>query len=401
MRAEGLTESKWEMVAGKAHADVMKLRMRYHNDAAMAAVINQIDCRQHCSKKLGETLARAPRFYFPSRLSAEQSTSDSLARYHASLLPPQSSVLDMTCGLGIDAFHFASKSKRVVAYDINQATAAATQHNAKLLGLDNVTVICGDSVKALEGMKDDDFDVIFIDPARRGDHGKRLFALADCEPDVTKLLPRMLEVAPRVMIKASPMLDISHTIAELENLETVYAIGTTRECKELVISCRRGYTAVPKIHATTILSDGDVSEFQFSGAEEKEAVAEFTAPEPGQILLDPYPAVLKTGPFNLLAQRFGLHKVAPNSHLYFSNIDEKRFPGSRFAIDSVMSLNNKTAKIIAGMEDRFDVSTRNSPLTAEALIKKLKIKTGGERRLFATSLAGRQAIVIIASPLKG
>ena len=284
--------------------DPDRLRLKHAGDARLAAAIDHIQALRKAARKLPSTLAESPGFAFPSTLAAEQSTSDALAAFHASLIAPGDSVLDMTCGLGIDAFHLARKASSVTACELQPRLAE-------------------DSVRYLAETHRI-FSVIFIDPARRGDHGRRLFALADCAPDVTALLPLMFSKAETVIIKASPMLDITHTIAELTNVDLIAATGTARECKELLIRCRKDYLG-PITIADVIVDesrpDAEPMLFSYSPEMESEAEPAYTGnPLPGQYLLEPWAPVMKSAPFRLLSARFSALKAAVNTHLSIGSL---------------------------------------------------------------------------------
>lgn len=394
-----ITQEQWTLVEKYINADTNKLRLAHHGNDSMTDVIDQIDCRQRTASKLKLTLQQAPHFIFPSVLSAEQSTSDFLAEYHASALCKchEMKVLDMTCGLGIDAFHIAKQAKSVTAIEITPHTCICAKHNAAELGLHNFTAICGDSSEVINTFHDDEFDCIFIDPARRGEHGQRLFSLNDCKPNVTTLLPRMLRIAPRVVIKASPMLDITHTINELKNVSHIYVIGNKQECKELVVICEREKSNTPiTINAVTIDNDGSIaSEFCFSIEDEASSSAIYTEPISGDFIHIPYPASIKTGAFRILSSRFNTAACAPNSHLFISKNQLPDFPGLSLEIIDVFPFNKKGIKALVSQYKTLNITTRNFPLSPDNLAKKLKIKQGGDMRLFATRTANDSLIMIL------
>ncbi|MDE7152051.1 MAG: methyltransferase domain-containing protein, partial [Candidatus Amulumruptor sp.] len=197
--------------------DPVKLRLRYHGDDDIAFAITQIECRRKAGNRFPAALA-SPGFMFPTGLSAEQATSEALARIHAGIAGylPGARHLDLTCGLGMDAFEAARHGASVTAVDINPEVVEAARHNAKALGLDDkFEAVCGNST-TLVADTDIKCDTIFIDPARRGEGGRRLTAIAECSPDVTTIMPRMLELAPKIVVKASPMLDLTALASELD-----------------------------------------------------------------------------------------------------------------------------------------------------------------------------------------
>lgn len=390
-----LTEEQWQNIENFADEDPMRLRLAHHGNVAMAAVIDQIECRQKTRKKLSETLASAPRFYFPTVLSSEQATSDALAEFHAGLIAPESSVFDMTCGLGIDAFHIARKASELLAADINPKIAATANSNAALLGIDNFSAIAADSTELLTGMKNNAFDYIFIDPARRGDNGKRQFALSDCVPDVTAFIDRMLNVAPNVIIKASPMLDISNILIQLPYVSQIISVGTRRECKEIVVICQRGFNGVPRISAVTV----GISSFTYTESEEHTSRPVYGMPKPGNILLECYPAAVKAGAFRLLSSRFGITKIAPNTHLYYSECIPEDFPGRGLTVKEVIPFDKRARKYISERYEAMEITARNFPMQPIELAKKLKLKSGGKNRMFAVRDQDNKCWLIITEPI--
>ena len=187
--------------------DTAKLRLKYGRERADE--ILQIECRRKHGSKLAETLAANPEFVFPTALSGEQSTSDRLARFHAALVGHAARVADLTAGLGIDAMSMASKTGNVVAVERDADVADALRSNSSSLG--NLEVVCADCRDVVEAWARDgiSFDCIFIDPARRAADGGRVYALDQCEPDVVAMLPTLKRITRRLVIKASPMLDIT------------------------------------------------------------------------------------------------------------------------------------------------------------------------------------------------
>jgi len=357
-------------------------RLKAAGNPAELDRIMQEECRERYSSKLYDTLG-CEEFVLPTLLSAEQCTSDALAEKHAILVPHGATVLDMTCGLGIDSFHIARRAAKVTMIDIDTRVAAAARSNSRALGLDNVEVVCADSIEWLSE-SDRHFDVIFIDPARRAGDGSRLFALSQCAPDVISALPLLKERAERIIIKASPMLDICHTLGELGDCADLIVYGTGRECKEL--------TAIVPGDGT--ITAGGIS---FHLPEEKSAVVRYLKSLPSGFIYEPSPEVMKAAPFRLLSERFDIMKFDVNTHLYSSERFVKEFPGRIMKIETVMKSGNKAIRALRGID--ADVAVRNYSMTAEALRIKLGIKHGGNglRRLYGTCAAGTKLLITAVS----
>lgn len=360
-------------------------RLKAAGNPAELDRILQEECRRRVASKLAATLS-FPDFRFPDALSAEQCTGDELAEIHAAMIPGGASVVDLTCGLGIDAFHIARRARSVLAIDRKPEVAAAVSHNASVLGLGNVSALNADCTEWLEETEET-FDVAFIDPARRGENGKRLFSLHDCAPDVVDLLPRLLKIAPRVIIKMSPMLDISAVIGELHSVAAINVIGTTRECKELVADIRRDFTGEPLVR---ILTAGHPSlEFHRSQLPATDRFA--TEVKPGDTIGEPWPAVMKAASWGLLP---GL-PLHPDSHLWLNPGND--FPGKVYRVESVEPFSSSNLKKIARLAPEGSVAVRNLPVSADELRKRLKARESDSRRIIGTTLFPSSRVLIFAS----
>lgn len=346
--------------------------------------ILQEECRRRTSKKLAATLLSAPGFRFPTELSAEQCTADDVAAFHASLVEEGARVVDLTCGLGIDAFHIARRAESVMCLDMDEAVAAAIKPNAAALGLDNVSAICCDCRTWLDGLPDERYDVTFIDPARRAADGSRLYSLSQCNPDVTQLIPLVEKIASRLIVKASPMLDLSKTLTELPYVKDVYAVGTKAECKELLFDIRFGYEGKASVHAVT------VGEGIFSLGEPRE-VAYARELKAGDIIGEPWPAVMKVQPRGQLSGE----QLHPSTFLFRNPYSG--FPGNLYEVTGIEDFSSSTMRRMAREGVTASVATRNFPLSADELRKRLRAVESSEIRLMATTLAPNAQILVYLS----
>lgn len=392
-----LTEDLWQWIDDNAKSDPNKLRLAYHGDPERLFAIDQIDARQRGAIKHRDTLLRAPRFIFDSTLAVQQSTSDLLARFHSSLTASGQSVLDMTGGLGIDALYLSDVASEVTVIEINPDRLECARQNFNAIGKQNITTICGDSVELLKIMDSDSFDVIFIDPARRGDHGKRLFALSDCTPDVVKLLPEMLKVAPKVIIKCSPMLDVTQVMRELIGIERIVILGTITECKEMIIICGRNITNSKSIIEAITLNDQSVNRYVVEPERDSEITESYSHPVEGMILYDPYPSFAKLNYYGHVFPE--VRKIAPFTNLFVSEMMSGEFPGRAYNILDVMAFNKSAIRKIANCYPEASVTTKNFTMKAPELQKRLKLKHGNEIRVFGTTDNDGNKILIIAKPV--
>ena len=356
----------------------------------------QIECRKKASKKLHNTLL-SPYFVFPTALSAEQCTSDDLAKFHSTLINAGETVLDMTAGLGIDAFHLAQKAKHVTAIDLNETVAQALCMNAKVLNINNFTGINADSVEYLKNTTDY-FDTIFIDPARRGDGGKRLFALSECQPNVVELLDLIKQHCNKLIVKASPMLDATQVLRELPNTTDLYAIGTRQECKEIVaVVDFKNLKISPTLHCVTI--NDETSDFSFTLDDEISASNSYGEICEGMYLFEPHPVVMKLQPFKLLSQQFNITKLHQHTHLYTSSQSINNFPGDCYKIERIYSFSSRIAKEVAKDYPHANIAVRNFILSADELRKKLKIKDDNNIRLYGATIVNGDRLIIVTSKI--
>ncbi len=380
--------------------DTSRLRLKYGHERACE--ILQIECRRKYASKLADTLHRNPEFIFPTALSGEQSTSDTLAGIHSGLLKPGSRVADLTAGLGIDAMAMARRvgnGGQVVAVERDEVVAGALRHNAA--SLPNVEVVNNDCRTLLdEWLRDGvQFDAVFIDPARRASDGGRVYALDRCEPDVVAMLPQLKLLTKRLIVKASPMLDIAHTLGLLPDATELLVLGTTLECKELDIICDFTHepSSAPVIKAITIGREmQDV--YSFTRAEESAATPVFGLPVVGGYVYDPYPAVMKAAPFRLLC-RGSLKAIGPNTHLWCSPEMVVDFPGRAYKVEELLPYMSKNIKRYAARYPKISVTARNFDISSDALRAKLKVKDG-DGRLFAVTAFNGQKLLITCNECK-
>lgn len=402
---EEINDRFWAWVEEHRNDDPVKLRLKFgsRNDGFdYDCAITQVDCRHRFGKKLASTISENPRFLFPSKLSGEQSTSDRLAEFHATLVRENETMADLTAGLGIDVFHCSSRCLHTLAVELTPATADALRYNIAQSHHDNIDVVCGDCRDVLNGYNGSEFGTIFIDPARRSDNGERLYSLADCKPDVVEMLPMIARHCRRLVVKMSPMLDVSHTIEALGGCDRIISLGNATECKELIAIKDFGGNSdanEPTIEAITLLPNDDYSQFSYTRSEESSAPhPSYSSASEVEYFYEPYPAVIKLTAGKLLAERFGLKAFHPNCRLYHSDKLIKDFPGEIFTIERTIEFSSKNLKRFKSEYPVINVSTRNFGMSAEALRQKLGVKDGGDKRVLGlTDNDNRRKLLILKS----
>lgn len=356
-------------------------------------VLQQIEGRQRVRDKLPE-IAQISDWWFPVRLSLEQCSSERTARHKAQLVSALTRpiLIDITGGMGIDCYYMSAYCEQAYYIERNEELCRLAAHNFALTR---------QGVAVIEATYSDDFDltpllgkthnslVFYADPARRNAQGSKVFRLEDCEPNITDILPQWKTILAHregmIMLKLSPMLDISAGLTSLTGLTglegwDVHVVAIKNEVKE-VLCTYSTHKGTPQIEAVD-LADG--LSFAFTQDEENQAESQM-AERVEAYLYEPHAALLKAGAYKIVGQRFGVKKLGINTHLYTSDELIKDWPGRIFRVSDEGKSNYK------GMP--YNVLTRNYVLGAEALRKQLKVKDGGKKYVIGTRIGNKPILV--------
>lgn len=368
-------------------------------DVNMRVAADQIEGWQKARHKL-PLWAATDGIVFPPHLNMEQCSSEATARYKASVIEdvtPRRCFIDLTGGAGVD-FSFMSRGfERAVYVERNSLLCELARHNFPLLGLGSAEVVNVDSIeflKSLDGNAEKPVaDVIFLDPSRRDANGHKVYNVADCEPDVVSLAPELLSKARRVVVKLSPMFDWHEAVRELPCVEAVHIVSTGNECKELlmVLDAMRPEQG----SGVKVFCVNDSSVFSFSTEDSPSDSSTVEAVEPN-FLLVPNASVMKAGCFDVLTGTFPIRAVGRNSHLFFASEAVEGFPGRQFRITAITTMNKKELRRNLQGIDRANLSTRNFPLSTDALRKRLKVGDGGDTFIFGTTIEDNKHVLIIS-----
>lgn len=373
----------------------LALQGKKYPEVDMPFALNQIAGWQTARTKL-PSWAECDGIVYPPHLSMEQCSSEQTAIHKfsslSSFLQKKDGIaVDLTGGFGVDFSFMARGFKKAVYVEMQEHLCDIARHNFHVLGLNHAEVVCGNGEEFLKSMPPVDF--IYLDPARRDSNGGRTYALEDCTPNVLALKDHLLEKAPVVMVKLSPMLDWHKVVSDLHCVSSLMVISVHNECKEMVAVMQRGKS--DSLHISAINNDETVD---FCESEEGDAVQkiyELDADELlGKYLYEPNASLMKVGCFGLLCERYGVKKIGAHSNLFVSDgiID---FPGRKFQILAVSSMNKKELKRTLSGVDKANVAVRNFPLSVEALRKQLKIKDGGSNYIFATTLKDNKHMLLL------
>ena len=372
--------------------DRLLLSASRYPEIDMPFVVAQITARRQIKEKL-PTWYQQEQLLFPAKIAAEQCSSEQTALYKQQLVTEGDTLCDLTGGLGIDSYYFSRRVKQVYYIERFPSYCEVARANMATLGARNVAVLEGDSTQWLDQLPA--IDVFYVDPARRGEGNKRMFALSDCEPDLTQLLPRLLAKAPRVIAKLSPMADLRQTLALLPTTQAIHILSVKNECKELLfVIGREPRESAVTIHCVHLTKQAASDECFVCSLEAEQQAASHLATTLRRYLYEPNASVLKAGAFKQVACQFPVEKLQVSSHLYTSDHYLDRFPGRRFEVDEVIPFHSKSCKQLAGQSLQANVTTRNFPLTVEALRKKCRIREGGDIYLFATTGPKEEKLLI-------
>ena len=386
-----MNDATREFVREYCDEDVRQLALRGTKDPEvdLAFALQQIDGYRRAMEKL-PSWAAIEGIVWPSHLSMEQCSSEQTARYKAEVAGSGVSFVDLTAGFGVDAAFIAQGFQRAVCVELQPELCAVSSANFQLLGFQQMEVVNGNGIDYLHTMTP--VDLIFIDPARRDEHGGRTFGIADCTPNVLEIMDELLTKALRVLIKLSPMLDWRKAVNDLgtKNVSAVHIVSVDNECKELLIEVvsdqYKVKSAEPSLRVVCVnlLSDGTSQKFEYDPS--VSVAIEHPLPTSFQFLYEPNASLMKAGCFDVLARCYGVVQADVNSHLFFSDRQVASFPGRGFIIEKVTSMNKRELKESLAGVTQANITVRNFPMSAEELRRRLKLRDGGDVFIFATTV---------------
>lgn len=409
----------------------LALQARRYPDVDMPYALNQIQGWQTARQKL-PSWASCDGVVYPPHLNMEQCSSEPTARYKQEVAlrwlnklgvghgGATTSMADLTGGFGVD-FSFTSRCFASATYvERNSSLCDVVSGNLPRLGISNANVVCAEAEDYLATMPQQ--TMLFLDPARRDEHGAKTVLIADCTPDVCRLLPQLMSKARFVMLKLSPMLDWHKAIAELKGtVDEVHIVSVGGECKELllVLAGKVSVSSVDsgslengvRVYCVDIMpkaeADGEYKRSEFcytiGGAADNPPTLN---PQPStlnsqlstlnsQFLFEPNASIMKAGCFAELSQAYGVEAIGPNSHLFVSSGRIEQFPGRKFAIEAVCTLNKRQLKQTLGTLKQANIAVRNFPMSVAELRKRLKLRDGGDTYIFATTTKDGEHVLII------
>ena len=374
---------------------LQRKRFAHLSDEEWRWMLQQVEGRQRTHDKL-PTFAQIEDWWYPVRLSCEQCSSEATARYKAAIIrqlgKKQDILIDLTGGYGVDTYFLSEQTAQAHYVERNEELCRIAQHNFQIankpIHVHNTSAEDFLAQYSMAGSVSSDVKkevVVYLDPARRDAHGGKVFRIEDCEPNVIKLLPSLRAISSTILIKFSPMLDITSALQSLGNEWDVHVVALHNEVKEIIF-----VTGNNRIHAVNILHEGN-DQFSFTRSEEKSALCAM-ADCICEYIYEPNAAIIKAGAFRLVAERFQLHKLDHNTHLYTADQLTENFPGR---VWKVIAQPIKNQRDIAALGiQRAAILTRNYPLTPEELRKKFKVQESDSHFLIGARIATKPTLIL-------
>lgn len=372
------------------NSDLTKLLLKKSPfpDVSIQEIVQQIKGRKTAEKKFPFLTKEG--IIFPPNLNLEQASSQSTAEYKAQNLKGKS-FLDLTCGFGIDAYFLSKNFDEVTLIEQNPELISIVENNWKTLDR-KANFINENLEKYLESLREPQtdnfkkFDVIYLDPARRDQQNKKKFLLEDLSPNLLEIEEQLHSISDKIIVKLSPLIDISYLISELKNITEIQIIAVRNEVKELllIIENKEQRTKNKDIQIRCVNLESDEPEFSFNFNNEKSAKSEFS--ESSNFLYIPNNSILKAGAFNIISEKFGLKKLHPNTHFYTSENKIENFPGRVLEIEKIDAKDLKKG-------EKYNIVSKNYPLKPEEIKKKYKLNDGGNHYLiFTQSVNGKEIL---------
>ena len=374
---------------------LQRKRFAHLSDEEWRWMLQQVEGRQRTHDKL-PTFAQIEDWWYPVRLSCEQCSSEATARYKAAIIrqlgEKQDILIDLTGGYGVDTYFLSEQTVQAHYVERNEELCRIAQHNFQIankpIHVHNTSAEDFFFYFSMAGSVSSDVKkevVVYLDPARRDAHGGKVFRIEDCEPNIIKILPPLRTISNTILIKFSPMLDITSALQSLGNEWDVHVVALHNEVKEIIF-----VTGNNRIHAVNILHEGN-DQFSFTRSEEKSALCAM-ADCICEYIYEPNAAIIKAGAFRLVSERYQLHKLDHNTHLYTADQLIEDFPGR---VWKVIAQPIKNQRDIAALGiQRAAILTRNYPLTPEELRKKFKVQESDSHFLIGARLATKPTLIL-------
>lgn len=397
MKVAELKQKEKQFIKEHLNDDVHKLALKkniFSDEIRKNTVIHQISSLKKCKGKL-DFLLQYDDFIFPKTVSIEQASSEITAFYKANRFKATNSI-DLTGGMGIDSIFFAQTSVRHTYNEIDKDLYDIFNHNKNVLGLKNCDCTNFDAFEFPEESILE-YDLIYFDPARRGKAGEKKYFIEDTLPNPIDILNMLIEYNYRgkVIIKASPMVDISRAEMQLKIIDETYVISVNNECKEVLFFidfCNADiYEIDPRIDYCNNYSSEKCA---INISPTRIDFFEKPIPDFGELVFiedfekyiyEPNSSLMKLACWRTIEGIYDLYKVERDTHLFTSDKLINAFHGRCFELIAEVKPDAKAIKKYLP-DNKANIITRNFPMSVDEIKKKFKIDDGGDIYVIFTTL---------------
>ncbi len=368
------------------------LAARKYPDIDVPFVVEQIEARRRLKGKLPEWYENKD-IIMGGRVPAEQCSSEQTARYKQSIVKGES-LCDMTGGMGVDFWYMSEGMERAIYTERNEELCSIAKHNFQVLQTlrPEYVIRCGDGRE----LPIPSVDIIYLDPARRAGDGSRVYAMEDCEPNIVEWQDELLKHAKMVLVKLSPMVDLTDVLRKLKGVKELHIVGVKNECKEILVKAHAFDDSVcagcVEVHCVDFLTSGKI-EYVFSLL----GGMEISLTDGGvkRHLYEPDVTLMKAGAFGSLCARYPVWQLDVDTHLMTSDEWIPEFPGRVFEVEEMIPFSSKVLKRLKKEIPQANIAVRNFVMTADELRKKTGIKDGGDVYLFGAKVKDMGQMLLI------
>lgn len=365
---------------------------RKYPDIDVPFVVEQIEARRRLKGKLPEWYENKD-IIMGGRVPAEQCSSELTARYKQSIVKGES-LCDMTGGMGVDFWYMSEGMERAIYTERNEELCSIAKHNFQVLQTlrPEYVIRCGDGRE----LPIPSVDIIYLDPARRAGDGSRVYAMEDCEPNIVEWQDELLKHAKMVLVKLSPMVDLTDVLRKLKGVKELHIVGVKNECKEILVKAHAFDDSVcagcVEVHCVDFLTSGKI-EYVFSLL----GGMEISLTDGGvkRHLYEPDVTLMKAGAFGSLCARYPVWQLDVDTHLMTSDEWIPEFPGRVFEVEEMIPFSSKVLKRLKKEIPQANIAVRNFVMTADELRKKTGIKDGGDVYLFGAKVKDMGQMLLI------
>jgi tRNA G46 methylase TrmB len=353
-------------------ADIRQLALQAQGkfDLPLGFLMDQINGKQKAKKKLPSWFSN-DQIVYPPDISMQQCSSEISAELKTKHLPKGNTCIDLGGGFGVDTYYLAQKFDKVIYVEQNEDLCQIVAHNFKAFGIDNVEVVNANGEEFIESY-DSKVDLIFLDPARRDEQQNRIFQFEDCSPNIIALEELLLSKGENLLVKASPLIDITSAYSQFSAFKNCQVIGVNNECKEVMFSTIKNLPNLTCSHS----NNGELEEYTFDDT--GEVFNGFSKAQQGGYIYEPNVTIRKAQQQNQIAKQFDLGKLFKNGSLYFSTALKTDFPGRIFKLEQELTNKKQIQKL-----KNAEVISKNYPLVAAAFKKKYKLGASAKNFILA------------------